>query len=48
MSRYHYQPYEPSSRKNYGELVPNVYIPPMEKFQGKTTTNETYQGRSGN
>ncbi|CAF1360382.1 unnamed protein product [Rotaria magnacalcarata] len=48
MSRFHYQPYEPAiSKRNYGELMPNLYIPPMEKFQGTTTTRETYQGRSG-
>lgn len=47
MSRYHYQPYEASSKRRYGELLSNVYIPPMEKFQGTTTTGETYQGRVG-
>ncbi len=49
MSRYHYQPYEASmSKRRYGELVPNVYVPPLDKFQGTTTTGETYQGRTGN
>jgi hypothetical protein len=49
MSRYHYQPYEPVvSKRRYGELIPNLYIPPMDKFEGTTTTGETYQGRSGN
>jgi hypothetical protein len=48
MSRYHYQPYEhTSSTRRYGEVTPNMYIPPMDKFQGTTTTGETYQGRSG-
>ncbi|CAF3519050.1 unnamed protein product [Rotaria sordida] len=48
MTRYHYQPYEPIiSTQRYGELMPNVYIRPIDKFQGITTTNETYQGRSG-
>ncbi len=48
MSRYHYQPYGPAmSQRRYGELVPNIYVPPMDKFQGTTTTGETYQGRAG-
>lgn len=48
MSRYHYQPYENvGSRRNFGELLPSVYIPPLEKFQATTTTGETYQGRTG-
>jgi hypothetical protein len=47
-SRFHYQPYEPtSSKRRYGELLSNVYVPPMDKFQGTTTTGEAYQGRSG-
>jgi hypothetical protein len=49
MSRYHYQAYEPTaSKQRYGELLSHVYIPPMDKFQGTTTTGEAYQGRSGN
>ncbi|CAF3579036.1 unnamed protein product [Rotaria sp. Silwood1] len=48
MTRYHFQPYEPTiSTRRYGELTPNVYVPPIDKFQGITTTGETYQGRSG-
>ncbi len=48
MSRYHYQPYEPiASTRRYGELIPNFYVPPMDKFQGTTTSGEAYQGRSG-
>ncbi len=48
MSRYHYQSYEPSaSTRRYGELIPSGYIPPLDKFQGTTTTSETYQGHSG-
>lgn len=48
MSRFHYQPYEPTaSKRRYGELLSNVYVPPLDKFQGTTTTGETYQGRSG-
>ena len=47
-SRYHYQAYEPAkSKRRYGELVPNLYIPPMEKFQGSTTSGDTFQGRAG-
>ena len=49
MSRYHYQPYESSmSKRQYGELNSSFYIPPLEKFQGTTTTGDTYQGRIGN
>lgn len=48
MTRYHFQPYEPIvSRRRYGELNPYIYIPPLDKFQGITTTGETYQGRAG-
>jgi hypothetical protein len=50
MSRYHYQPYGPTafSKQRYGELIPNAYIPPVDKFQGTTTTGETYQARPCN
>jgi len=49
MSQYHYQPYERTvSKRRYGELIPNVYIPPTAKFQGTTTTGDAYQGLSGN
>ncbi|CAF3016687.1 unnamed protein product [Rotaria sp. Silwood2] len=48
MTRYHYQPYESTmSKRRYGELMPNVYVSPIDKFQGITTTSESYQGRSG-
>jgi hypothetical protein len=48
MSRLHYQPYESTvSKRRYGEMIPNVYIPSMEKFQGTTTNSEAYKGRSG-
>ena len=48
MSRHHYKAYEPSgTQRRYGELVPNIYIPPSGKFQSTTTTGETYQGRAG-
>ncbi len=49
MSQYHYQPYEHIvSKRRYGELIPNVYIPPTDKFQGTTTTGDAFQGRPGN
>jgi hypothetical protein len=49
MSRYHYQPYEsPTLRRQYGEFNSSFYVPPLDKFQGTTTTGEAYQGRSGN
>ena len=49
MTRFHYQPYEPSmSKRRYGESMPSLYVPPLEKFQGTTTTGESYQGRAGN
>jgi hypothetical protein len=49
MSRYHYQPYEPLiSKRQYGEFNSSFYVPPLEKFQGTTTTGEAYQGRIGN
>jgi len=48
MSRYHYHPHENAApRRNYGELLSSIYIPPVDKFQATTTTAETYQGRSG-
>ena len=49
MSRHHYQPYEfKKFRRQYGDPVPDVYIPPLDKFQGSTTTGETYRGEPGN
>jgi hypothetical protein len=48
MSRSHYQAYEPmKSKRQYGEPVPNLYLPPTAKFEGSTTSGDTYQGRSG-
>ncbi|CAF0924271.1 unnamed protein product [Adineta ricciae] len=48
MSHYHYQPYKPVTvRRQYGEIVPNIYVPRMEKFQGSTTTGDAFQGRPG-
>ena len=47
-SRHHYKPYEASvPKRQYGELLSNVYLGPLEKFQGTTTTGDTYQGRTG-
>ena len=49
MSRYHYQPYEGiKSRRQYGDPIPNIYVPPKGKFEGTTTSSESYKGRSGN
>ncbi len=49
MSRSHYQSYEPiKSKRQYGDPLPSFYIPPTAKFEGSTTTGDTYQGRSGN
>ncbi|CAF0850225.1 unnamed protein product [Rotaria sordida] len=48
MSRYHYQPYDSiKSKRKYGEPMPNIYIPPISKFEGLTTTGETYKGQPG-
>jgi hypothetical protein len=47
-TRQHYQAYEPAaSKRHYGELIPNIYIPPLSKFTGTTTTGDTYQGKTG-
>jgi len=49
MSRSHYQPYEPvKSKRQYGDSIPEIYIAPTAKFEGSTTTGDTYQGRAGN
>jgi hypothetical protein len=40
MSQFHYQ-------RQYGEPIPDIYIPPISKFEGTTTTGETYRGQSG-
>jgi hypothetical protein len=49
MSRSQYQAYEPvKSKRQYGDPIPEIYIPPTTKFEGSTTTGDTYQGRSGN
>ncbi len=49
MSRSHYQPYEPiKSKRQYGDPKPSFYIPPTAKFEGSTTTGDTYKGQSGN
>ncbi|CAF4250040.1 unnamed protein product [Rotaria sp. Silwood2] len=48
MSRYHFQPYDSiKSKRTYGEPLPSVYIPPASKFEGLTTTGETYKGQPG-
>lgn len=48
MSHYHYQAHPPVvTRRQYGELVPNVYVPNMSKFEGSTTTGDAFQGRAG-
>lgn len=49
MSRSHYPPYEPSkSKRQYGDPIPEIYIAPTAKFEGSTTSSDTYQGRPGN
>ncbi len=48
MSRYHYQSYAPiKTKRQYGEPIPEIYVPPTSKFQGTTTTSDTYRGQSG-
>ncbi|CAF0836200.1 unnamed protein product [Adineta ricciae] len=47
-SRHFYQPYEPLKiNRQYGEPVPNIYVPPLSKFEGSTTTGDTYRGQRG-
>ncbi|CAF3541128.1 unnamed protein product [Rotaria sp. Silwood1] len=47
-SRYHFQPYDSiKSNRKYGEPLPSIYIPPTSKFEGLTTTSETYKGQPG-
>jgi hypothetical protein len=49
MSQYHYQPYEAiKSKRQYGDPIPSIYIPPTSKFEGTTTTGQTYKGFPGN
>jgi hypothetical protein len=49
MSRAHYQPYEHiKAKRNYGEPIPEIYIPPTAKFEGSTTNGDTYKGQPGN
>ena len=49
MSRSHYPPHEPSkSKRQYGDPIPEIYIAPSAKFEGSTTSGDTYQGRPGN
>ena len=49
MSRAHYQPYEPiKAKRQYGDPIPEIYIAPTAKFEGSTTSGDTYQGRPGN
>ncbi len=46
--RSHYQPYEPmKSKRQYGEPIPEIYIPPSSRFEGSTTTGDTYKGQPG-
>ena len=47
MSRHHFQPYESVKVKRYGDPIPSIYVPSFEKFDGRTTNSETYQGRPG-
>jgi len=49
MSQSHYQPYEHiKSKQQYGDPIPSFYIPPATKFEGSTTTGDTYKGQQGN
>lgn len=47
MSRFHFQPYEGVKVKRYGDPLPTIYVPSLEKFDHRTTNNDTYQGRQG-
>ncbi len=48
MSRHHYQPYErTASHRRYGEPIPNFYVPPLNKFEGTTTSGDTFKWRRG-
>ncbi|CAF0962145.1 unnamed protein product [Adineta steineri] len=47
-SRYYYHPHELlKSNRQYGEPVPEVYMPPTTKFDGSTTNRDTYKGQQG-
>lgn len=48
-SQNHFKPYEHTSprRQQYGDPIPEIYIPPLSKFEGSTTTSDTYRGQPG-
>lgn len=49
MSRSQYPSYESvKPKRNYGEPIPSVYVPPRTKFESSTTTGETFKGIPGN
>ncbi|CAF3335042.1 unnamed protein product [Rotaria socialis] len=48
MSRFHFKPYESMKpKRQYSDPMPDIYVPPLEKFSGATTTGDTYQGQPG-
>lgn len=49
MTRSQFQAYDPiKSKQQYGDPLPSFYIPPTTKFEGSTTSGDTYQGHPGN
>lgn len=48
MSQLHYQPYEPiKSKRQYGDPIPEIYVAPTAKFEGSTTSGDTFKGQPG-